>query len=120
MAEFVKLASRRRLAELDLDVPRFIAWAEVAFSLVRLGRTYEPSGTVEEMTVFHTSPPGFVPAGYREATRESPVAERIKRWDDFAQRPRYIDVPAEHHSILGQHVGLFQDLLRRELGVSPE
>jgi acyl-CoA synthetase (AMP-forming)/AMP-acid ligase II/thioesterase domain-containing protein len=116
IAELMRLAPRRRLDELALDAPKFAAWAGVAYSLVKLGRTYEPSGLVEEMSVFYAAPPTFVPGDYRGLTKEAWFAERLKRWDDFSRRPlRYIDLPAEHHSILGQHLDLFQGLLRREL-----
>src|SRR5262249_15123515 len=112
ISEFMQLAPKRRLDELALDARQFAAWVDVAFSLVKLGRTYDPSGAVEAMSVFYTTPP----IRYRGLTKEAWFAERLKRWDDFSRRPpRYIDLPAEHHSILGQHVGLFQSLLRGEL-----
>jgi thioesterase domain-containing protein len=112
IARFVEIAPKRRLAELDLDVARFTRWAEVAFSLVRLARAYEPSGQVDSLRVFYTSPPII----YRGVTKQMWLDDQLRHWDTFARRPnRYIEVAGEHQVLMGKHVASFQAQLRREL-----
>ncbi|MEV5596388.1 non-ribosomal peptide synthetase [Streptomyces sp. NPDC052496] len=98
-----------RLAELDLDLPAFAAWAELAQSLLSMGRTYEPGGSVERLTVFYAIP--------IRGTKEDWLNLQLKKWDGFSRSPvTYIDVPGEHYTLMGhQHVAAFQDILRREL-----
>ncbi|MEU2789886.1 non-ribosomal peptide synthetase [Streptomyces sp. NPDC007100] len=98
-----------RMAELDLDQPAFTAWAELAQSLLAMGRTYEPSGSVERLSVFYAIP--------IRGTKEDWLNLQLKKWDGFSRSPvKYIDVPGEHYTLMGhRHVAAFQDILRREL-----
>lgn len=108
-AYLIQIAPRERLVELDLDLPKFAAWAGLAQSLLTLGRSYVPSGTVESMTVFYAHP--------LRGTKQDWLNKEIKRWDDFTRSPnRYIDVAGEHYTLMGpKHVGSFQAVLRAEL-----
>jgi acyl-CoA synthetase (AMP-forming)/AMP-acid ligase II/thioesterase domain-containing protein/acyl carrier protein len=102
-------ASARRLAELDLDAEKFASWVDLAQSMVDLGRTYEPSGTVKSLTVFYAIP--------LRGTKEDWLNQQLKKWDAFTREPnRYVDVAGEHYTLMGpKHVGTFQATLRREL-----
>jgi thioesterase domain-containing protein/acyl carrier protein len=108
-AYLIEHAPPKRLAELDLDLPKFTAWAGLAQSLLTLGRSYAPSGTVESMTVFYAHP--------LRGTKENWLNNEIKHWDDFSRSPnRYVDVAGEHYTLMGpKHVGTFQGTLRAEL-----
>lgn len=105
----IEIAPKQRLTELDLDLHKFIAWVGLAESLVSLGRTYEPSGTVKSVSVFFANP--------LRGTKEDWLSTQLREWDNFTQEPnRYIDVPGEHYTLMGTtHVATFQDILRKEL-----
>ncbi|MEU9987482.1 non-ribosomal peptide synthetase [Streptomyces sp. NPDC048045] len=109
VARLIELAPAGRLAELDLTVERFAAWAELADSLTDLGRSYEPSGSVPSMSVFHALP--------LRGTRQDWLDNELRRWDAFTTGPNhYLEVPGEHYTMLAPaHVAEFQAVLRREL-----
>ncbi|WP_189060641.1 non-ribosomal peptide synthetase [Longimycelium tulufanense] len=109
LKHLLELAPQRRLNELDLDPDKFAAWVEVAQSLVRLGRTYEPSGTVRSASVFYAEP--------LRGTKQEWLDTQIREWDTFARQPnRYIEVPGEHYTLMGtRHLATFHDILRKEL-----
>lgn len=106
------LAPRARLAELELDLEGFSRWADVAFSLVKLGRSYEPSGNASRVRVFYATPP----VRYTDLPKSIWLEEKLSAWNDFSRQPvRFIEVPGEHQSVLGAHVDAFQRALCREL-----
>jgi acyl-CoA synthetase (AMP-forming)/AMP-acid ligase II/thioesterase domain-containing protein len=109
LAHLLEIAPPARLAELDLDLEMFSAWAELANGLTNLGRTYSPSGEVSSLTVFYAVP--------LRGTKEDWLNNELKRWDEHATGDnRYIDVPGEHYTLMGpQHVAGFQSILRKEL-----
>ncbi|MEY9994431.1 acyl-CoA synthetase (AMP-forming)/AMP-acid ligase II/thioesterase domain-containing protein [Streptomyces sp. V4I8] len=109
LAHFLEIAPERRLRELDLDLAKFGAWAELADRLTDLGRTYEPSGSVRSMTVFYATP--------LRGTKEAWLADELRRWDEYTTTDnRYIEVPGEHYTLMGpRHVAEFQAVLRQEL-----
>lgn len=103
------IASPERLAELDLDLKRFKAWAALALGLSDVGHAYKPSGSVESVTIFYADPVW--------GTKEDYLRDQLKRWDQFSRSPnRYIEVAGEHHTLLDpKHVAGFQATLRAEL-----
>ncbi|MBH5336955.1 non-ribosomal peptide synthetase [Streptomyces pactum] len=109
LAHFLRIAPADRLRDLDLDLAKFSAWAELANGLTDLGRTYTPTGTTRSMTVFYAIP--------LRGTKEDWLENELRRWDEHTREPnRYIDVPGEHYTLMGpQHVAAFQAILRREL-----
>ncbi|MFD8386040.1 AMP-binding protein [Streptomyces sp. NPDC059679] len=109
LAHFLTIAPQGRLAELDLDLDKFTAWAELANGLTDLGRSYTPAGTTRSMTVFYAIP--------LRGTKEDWLDNELRRWDEHTtEANRYIDVPGEHYTLMGpQHVATFQAILRREL-----
>ncbi|MER6303399.1 non-ribosomal peptide synthetase [Kitasatospora sp. NPDC001539] len=109
LARFLALAPPARIAELDLDQPKFAAWAELADRLTDLGQSYRPSGSVRSMTVLYADP--------LRGTKEDWLANELRRWDDFTEEAnRYVEVPGEHYTLMGpQHVAAFQAVLRKEL-----
>ncbi|MDX3225622.1 non-ribosomal peptide synthetase [Streptomyces sp. ME19-01-6] len=109
LAHFLEIAPAGRLAELDLDLRKFAAWAELANGLTDLGRSYTPTGTTRSMTVFYAIP--------LRGTKEDWLNHELRRWDEHTtEANRYVDVPGEHYTLMGpQHVAAFQAILRREL-----
>ncbi|AIO68852.1 non-ribosomal peptide synthetase [Burkholderia oklahomensis] len=109
LAYLIDNAPPGRLAELDLDLPKFRAWAGLAQSLLTLGRSYVPSGNVQSMSIFYAIP--------LRGTKEDWLNKELRRWDEFTRAPnRYIDVAGEHYTLMGPaHVGTFQAVLRAEL-----
>ncbi|MFF4257600.1 AMP-binding protein [Streptomyces sp. NPDC001663] len=110
LARLIALAAPDRLAELDLDLDRFTAWADLADGLTGLGRTYRPSGTVARMSVFYAVP--------LRGSKQDWLDDELSRWADFTREtPRYLEVPGEHYTLMGpKHVAAFQSVLRAELG----
>ncbi|OXY93062.1 non-ribosomal peptide synthetase [Streptomyces diastatochromogenes] len=109
LGHLLDIAPPDRLAELDLDLERFTAWADLADGLTGLGRTYHPSGSVAAMSVFYAVP--------LRGTKQDWLNNELKRWADFTREaPRYLDVPGEHYTLMGpRHVAVFQSILRAEL-----
>ncbi|ALU97190.1 peptide synthetase [Streptomyces globisporus C-1027] len=109
LSRLLDLAPPGRITELDLDPGKFGAWARLAADLTRLGRDYEPSGSVRSMTVFYAIP--------LRGSKEDWLRDELRRWDEHATgNNRYVDVPGEHYTLMGpRHVAAFQAVLRREL-----
>jgi thioesterase domain-containing protein/acyl carrier protein len=109
LQHLLDIAPAQRVAELALDLPKFTAWVELAHSLVSQGRAYEPSGTVESLSVFYAIP--------LRGSKEDWLNTQLRKWDGFTRKPnRYIDVPGEHYTLMGpKHVAAFQHILRAEL-----
>jgi acyl-CoA synthetase (AMP-forming)/AMP-acid ligase II/thioesterase domain-containing protein len=105
----VRIAAPERLAELNLDLPKFKDWAALAYSLSTVGKSYVPSGTVESVTVLYSRP--------RWGTMQDWLNNQLRRWDDFTRASnRYVEVAGEHHSLMGpEYVATFQAILRAEL-----
>ncbi|WP_343954862.1 alpha/beta fold hydrolase, partial [Nonomuraea longicatena] len=105
-------ASRSRMAELDLDRAGFAAWVDVAQSLVKAARTYDPSGTVSSVTVFYADP--------LSGGRQDWLDHHLHAWDDFTRgENRYVEVPGKHYTVMdAEHVAVFQRIFREELARS--
>lgn len=105
----IEISPKQRLTELNLDLPKFTAWTELAQSLLAIGREYEPVGNVASVTVFYAIP--------LRGTKEDWLNNQLTEWNMFTREPnRYIDVPGEHYTLMGpQHVATFQAILRKEL-----
>ncbi|MFE6163933.1 alpha/beta fold hydrolase [Streptomyces sp. NPDC056486] len=109
LAYLVDHAPKRRLVELDLTVEQFTTWVHLAQSMVHLGRTYEPSGSVDDVRVFYCTP--------LKGTKQEWLDNQLRHWDDFTRGPnQYIEVDGEHYTLMSpQHVQSFQATLRNEL-----
>ena len=106
----LQAASRERLAELNLDLPKFQAWAALAYSLALIGEPYEPTGTVAaSATVFYAEP--------LHGTKREWLNDHLLVWDRLTRIPNsYIEVSGEHNSLLEpKHVATFQALLRAQI-----
>lgn len=102
-----QLAAPERLAELDLDLAKFVAWAALTHNMALIGRSYVPSGTVESVVAFHANP--------LRGNKQQWLHE-VRRWDEFTRAPvRYIEVTGEHYTLLNKHAASFQGVLRAEL-----
>ena len=108
-AAILERASSERLAELDLDLPKFRTWVALSHALVHAGEAYVPAGKVESVTVFHADP--------LEGLQRGRWKMQLERWDEFTRTSnRYIKVSGEHHTLLGpKHVTSLQATLRSEL-----
>lgn len=112
LEQIVQRADPSRMSELDLDGVRFERWVEIAYSLVELGRSYQPSGSVRALTVFYAAPP----IRYQGLGREQWLSQYLRAWDEFSREPvSYVPVAGEHHSLMAKHVGSFATTLRTEL-----
>ncbi|MFE7931212.1 AMP-binding protein [Streptomyces sp. NPDC057456] len=112
LGRLIDISPPERLSELDLDLERFTAWAELADGLTDLGRSYVPSGDVARMSVFYAVP--------LRGSKQDWLNNELTRWTDFTREaPRFLDVPGEHYTLMGaRHVAAFQSILRAELARS--
>ncbi|MFD4478870.1 alpha/beta fold hydrolase [Streptomyces sp. NPDC058471] len=112
LAYLIDHAPKRRLIELDLTVEQFTTWVHLAQNMVHLGRSYEPSGTVDDVRVFYCTP--------LKGTKQEWLDHQLRHWDDFTRNPnRYIEVDGEHYTLMSpQHVQTFQATLRHELSLA--
>ncbi|MCT4353063.1 non-ribosomal peptide synthetase [Streptomyces sp. Je 1-79] len=112
LGRLIDISPPERLSELDLDLERFSAWAELADGLTDLGRSYVPSGDVARMSVFYAVP--------LRGSKQDWLNNELTRWADFTREaPRFLDVPGEHYTLMGaRHVAAFQSILRAELARS--
>jgi acyl-CoA synthetase (AMP-forming)/AMP-acid ligase II/thioesterase domain-containing protein len=104
-------APARRLTELNLDLPKFRAWAALSYSLNAVSASYVRASDgpcVEAVTVFYAEPLRY---------EKEDWLSRLKDWDRFTRVPtRYIEVGGDHASLLGpKHVGAFQATFRAEI-----
>jgi thioesterase domain-containing protein len=108
----MRISPKERLAELDLDIHKFEAWTDLAQSLLKMGREYEPSGSVRSLSIFYAIP--------LRGTKEDWLNKELRQWDHFSREPnRYIDVAGEHYTLMGaKHVSTFQAILRKELEIA--
>jgi acyl-CoA synthetase (AMP-forming)/AMP-acid ligase II/thioesterase domain-containing protein len=113
-AHLLGMAPPQRLAELDLHLAKFKAWAAFSHTLVQLGESYIPTGTVGSMTVLHAAP--------LRGTKEEWLGQ-LQRWDRLTRSPnRYIEVAGEHHTLLdpknitGLHAALRAEIDRALAG----
>ncbi|KAL7284226.1 hypothetical protein ACG7TL_001508 [Trametes sanguinea] len=106
-------SDQARLRELQLEPDALGRWIRVAYQLTRLGRTYEPSGTLREaaLTVFCATP---LPS---MGTREVYKAKRLSEWQHFSlKKVQFVDVDGEHYTMLSDtHVQSFAGKLASAL-----
>ncbi|KAJ7094323.1 acetyl-CoA synthetase-like protein [Mycena epipterygia] len=99
-----------RLAELDLQLGAFARWIKVAYEINRTGRTFTPSGSVQNAltTVFCAVPLSSM------GTRAEYKAQRLSEWKDFSG-PAFelVDVDGEHYTMLSkENSASFADKMR--------
>lgn len=109
-----QFAAPQRVHELDLDLPKFSAWAAVAQSnhnLVRAARV--TSGTVDTMTIFCSE-------GWPLDMPLEKWRAQLRRWDHYTRRPnKYVDVAGDHMQLMDpKHVTGFQATFRAEIAHS--
>ena len=113
----LSFASHERLTELDLDLPKFGVWARVAHRMETLLFGHTTTGVLRAMTIFCGE--GISPRYTTYQWSRRTWHEELRRWDEFVLQPRYIDVPGDHHSIIGpKHVAGFQAVLRSEVDLA--
>ncbi|KAK9696307.1 hypothetical protein K7432_012544 [Basidiobolus ranarum] len=103
------MASPERIKELQIDPIQLEKWVDIAESLLLCGRNYEPSGHVEQVSVFYATP--------LHGKKEDWLNLMLKKWDGFSKKPNnYIDVPGAHYTLMNhQYVPFFQKHLKAEL-----
>ncbi|ORY05615.1 acetyl-CoA synthetase-like protein [Basidiobolus meristosporus CBS 931.73] len=102
-------ASPDRIKELEIDRIQLEKWVDIAESLLKCGRNYEPSGTVEHVSVFYAIP--------LAGKKEDWLNGMLMKWDGFTRQANsYIDVPGAHYTLMNHHyVPYFQKHLKAEL-----
>jgi thioesterase domain-containing protein len=103
-------SNQARLAELDLQLGAFTRWIKVAYKINCTGRTFIPTGSVQNAltTVFCAVPLSSM------GTREEYKAERLSQWKYFSG-PAFelVDVDGEHYTMLSrENSASFADKMR--------
>ncbi|KAJ6566045.1 acetyl-CoA synthetase-like protein [Mycena capillaripes] len=103
-------SNQARLAELDLQLGAFTRWIKVAYEINRTGRTFTPSGSVQNAltTVFCAVPLSSM------GTRQEYKDQRLSQWKDFSG-PAFelVDVDGEHYTMLSkENSASFADKMR--------
>lgn len=110
-------SNQTRLKELGLSVHEIKRWAYIAFTITEQGRTYEPTGLVENvlLTIFCAVP---LPS---MGTREAYKANQLLKWKGYARTVEFVDVEGEHYTMLSEeHVSSFAAKLRAALALASE
>jgi thioesterase domain-containing protein/acyl carrier protein len=108
----LRSASRRRFAELDLDLEKFFTWARVAHTTEKLLYARVTEGKVRSLTAFCSSGTWGV----------DDWAAQLHAWNAFTEQPaRLIDVAGDHYSLMSpKHVAAFQAQLREQIDLGME
>jgi putative peptide synthase protein len=98
-----------RIRELGQDLASFRHWNELAYGLSQIGIPYRPSGTVSDVTVLYAQPIW--------GDKDEYLTTMLRKWDQYSRDAvRYVEVPGEHHTLLGpEHADKFQYVLKAEL-----
>ena len=112
ISHVLQVADPDRWAELSLSKEAIANWADLAFGLQSMARSYEPTGRVGGMDVFYATPLKIV-----SLDRKEWLERHLSRWEDFtASEPRFHEVGGEHYTMIGpEHVFGFQKKLRKAL-----
>lgn len=112
LRKVLAVADTERLAELQLDEKKLVAWADLAFGLQGMAVDYEPSGQVSTMDVFHAHP-----LRVAAKDREDWVQNHLAKWNDFCDEDvRFHEVGGAHYTMLGpDYVEGFANTLKEAL-----
>ncbi|PYH96494.1 thioesterase domain protein [Aspergillus ellipticus CBS 707.79] len=110
IVRLIDRVDQSRLIALGLNEKKLEQWINVAFSLQEMGRSYEPTGSVAHMDVFHCDPLEFLGVSREEWLK------RLSAWQDVSrEETKYFAVQGEHATALGpQNVQAFYKTLRHQ------
>ena len=88
-------APERRVAELNLDVDKLDRWLGVAQSMCEVGKAYDPSGRVDNLTVFIADP-------LKAVAKDRPEWRgKVGEWQRFVREGvNLVDVEGAHYTVL--------------------
>ncbi|WP_433221577.1 alpha/beta fold hydrolase [Dactylosporangium sp. CS-047395] len=111
LAALYAACSPARLSDLDLDLGRFAAWADLTYALTSLGATYVPTGTVGTTTVFQARP--------LTGTRDE-WTRQLASWRDHSRdHTELIHVAGEHYTVMApRHLIGFQAAFKTALATA--
>lgn len=115
--KLLEIADTGRMTELGLDERSLSNWADLAYGLQSVATTYEPSGSVNSIDIFHC-----IPLKMAAKSREDWLNNHLNKWVDFSRtEPRFHSVGGSHYTMIGDdHVVEFAKTLRlalRERGI---
>ncbi|KAJ3146721.1 hypothetical protein HDU86_008409 [Geranomyces michiganensis] len=104
-------APPERVAELVLDATRLEHWVNIAWSLLQVGRQYEPSGAVHgcRLSCFYANPLKGTKVEWRD--------NQLSAWDQFADAGvDFVAVAGHHYTLMNSaHARGFHAALREQL-----
>ncbi|KAI7975681.1 hypothetical protein EIK77_004036 [Talaromyces pinophilus] len=110
--KLLQLADVKRMADLGLDERSLSDWANLAHGLQKMATTYEPSGSVRSIDVFHC-----IPLKMAAKSREDWLENHLSKWADFSRTaPRFHATGGSHYTMIGaDHVVNFAGILGQAL-----
>lgn len=110
--KLLELADAGRMTELGLDERSLSNWVDLAYGLQSMATTYEPSGSVSSIDVFHC-----IPLKMAAKSREDWLNNHLSKWTDFSRSaPQFHSVGGSHYTMIGaDHVVAFAETLRSVL-----
>ncbi|KAI7080916.1 hypothetical protein KC356_g9387, partial [Hortaea werneckii] len=108
----ISKASPARMTEMALTKVKLYRWAELAFAMQRIAQDYDPSGSIDNMDVFHAIPLSAVAKSKRDW-----MENHLSKWQHFVRRDvRYTEVDGTHYTMMGHdHVLSFSKKFRQAL-----
>ncbi|QKX58548.1 uncharacterized protein TRUGW13939_05673 [Talaromyces rugulosus] len=115
--KLLAIADTGRMTELGLNERSLSNWADLAYGLQSVATTYEPSGSVNSIDIFHC-----IPLKMAAKSREDWLNNHLSKWVDFSRtEARFHSVGGSHYTMIGaDHIIEFAKTLRvalRERGV---
>jgi thioesterase domain-containing protein len=103
------IAPPARLAELSMTKQKLKTWASLAEAMQAAARTYDPSGSVQDMDVFFAIPLSAVAKNKKDW-----VDNYLSKWTGFVRNEvKFHEVDGAHYTMMGpEHILSFQKKLK--------
>jgi acyl-CoA synthetase (AMP-forming)/AMP-acid ligase II/thioesterase domain-containing protein len=108
----LSVGDKDRLAELSLNKQKLKTWASLATSMQEAARSYDPSGSVASMDIFHA-----IPLKHVAKDRQDWIENKLSKWKDFTRsEPRFHKLDGAHYTMMApENVFTCQKTLQRVL-----
>jgi thioesterase domain-containing protein len=108
----LSVGDKDRLAELSLNKQKLKTWASLATSMQEAARSYDPSGSVASMDIFHA-----IPLKHVAKDRQDWIENKLSKWKDFTRsEPRFHKLDGAHYTMMApENVFSCQKTLQRVL-----
>ena len=108
----LSVGNKERLEELSLNKQKLKNWASLANTMQEAARSYDPSGSVTSMDIFHA-----IPLKHVAKDRQDWIDNKLSAWKDFTRsEPRFHKLDGAHYTMMApENVFTCQKTLQRVL-----